>query len=338
MLKVERDRVELLVKLLREASSLDVVGIFLKLHNVPHTIPNWDALLEKRLLPALEENRMTVGDLEALLADAEEHGRQHVFVYQTDKAYAADLLGREKLSKWAKKVGLDLDALDLQDLPDEQLVTSVRLETERGAPQLVIKAVEKRIYYQFIGEKTDGDKLTKTWHREEQRAVNVCRLKANGMFEIRIASRKNTTKYKEDIQAFWELLDGLTGAGFFKQFSLQKAKTNLERQKLQLKSEIRFSDSILRNDNGVVLTAAAGSHQANLFDDPGASDSFQAFIRRNGYCDQSNIWWIKQKEGAPPEKDIHVRLAGEINEFAITASCSKADYNHVLNRILHHAR
>jgi hypothetical protein len=35
---------------------------------------------------------------------------------------------------------------------------------------------------------------------------------------------------------------------------------------------------------------------------------------------------------------VHVLLGGDMNEFAVTAACTKADYEFVLDRILRHGR
>jgi hypothetical protein len=85
-----------------------------------------------------------------------------------------------------------------------------------------------------------------------------------------------------------------------------------------------------------VLSAATGfSEQGSLFDDQGAALSLDAFFEHHGYCDSSNIWWLKSSEEPPiPSKDVHVLLSGATNEFAVTARCSREDHEYVLRQLL----
>ena len=105
------------------------------------------------------------------------------------------------------------------------------------------------------------------------------------------------------------------------------AKNAIFNKRQELMGEIRYSDSKLRNEYGTSLTAATGRDAANLVDDPGAESGLAGFLEHGGYCDELNIWFLSEV------KDTHVRFTKEINEFVVTAQCSRADYEHVLARI-----
>jgi hypothetical protein len=72
-----------------------------------------------------------------------------------------------------------------------------------------------------------------------------------------------------------------------------------------------------------------------LFNDPGASNSLDEFLKHRAYCDKSNVWWLKggAKQGVIPSRDVHVLLRGTINEFVVPAKCSKQDYEYVLDQL-----
>jgi hypothetical protein len=70
------------------------------------------------------------------------------------------------------------------------------------------------------------------------------------------------------------------------------------------------------------------------------ANSLDEFLKHKAYCDTSNVWWLKgggkQAENEfdmIPSKDVHVLLRGAINEFAVTAKCSKQDYEYVLDQL-----
>jgi hypothetical protein len=107
-----------------------------------------------------------------------------------------------------------------------------------------------------------------------------------------------------------------------------------------LKNVLRYSDSTLRNALGTALSASTGDEQASLFNDPGASNSLDEFLKHKAYCDTSNVWWLKgggkqakNEFDMLPSKDVHVLLKGAANEFAVTAKCSKQDYEYVLDQL-----
>jgi hypothetical protein len=332
-------RLTLLIKLLQEAStSLEVISDFLRARGAHHSIQNWETLLDKRILPALQDGKITEQQLISLLAEAEEHGRQHVFLFRCTRDAAAQQADTKAVARWAQNRGLEVGATQLHDLPTEAKVFSVRSEGEGRAAALTITTVELRENREYLGEKLEGSRLVREWNISTKRAVNVACLHGDGLLELRIRSRDHTTRYQQDVAKFWHLLRGLLTANFFKPVALTRAKGKLFENKQKLKSEVRYSGSELRNENGTVLTAAAGEEQQNLFDDAAAQASVDSFISSDGaYCAESNVWWRKQPNGVPA-RDVHVLLAGDPNEFAITAACSKADHEYVLGRVLWHGR
>jgi hypothetical protein len=56
------------------------------------------------------------------------------------------------------------------------------------------------------------------------------------------------------------------------------------------------------------------------------------FLSHDAHCDASNIWF-KAGPGSVPARDLHVLLAGDVNEFAITARCSETDFEYALSEL-----
>jgi len=61
--------------LLRPATSLAVVSDFLKSKNLRFSATSWEEMKEKRILPAIRQQKISLADLKQLLSEAEEFGR-----------------------------------------------------------------------------------------------------------------------------------------------------------------------------------------------------------------------------------------------------------------------
>lgn len=96
-------------------------------------------------------------------------------------------------------------------------------------------------------------------------------------------------------------------------------------------AKIRFSDLTVSNDEDVSLKAFGKVLTTNVAGSAAAVGSVDSFLASDGYCDSSNIWFLK---GSPvPARDIHVVLSGEENEIAVPANCSEVDYEYVLSEL-----
>lgn len=335
-MKPDRREREIIFKLLQESSTFAETTQFLRARGLHFSAPNWEKLIADRIAPAVDEGKLSREDLVALLRVAEEHGKQHVFLYRASRSDAARIMNPSALNQTLKDMGMGhlLTAPRILDMPTTPTIADVRLEKERKDGTLVVKVIEQRVYQKFLDKKSE-DGLTILRYKEiKERAVNLFRLWDSGLMELRIYSHVNSSDYRGDVSKMWLLVQDLFSQANFNEVPVTKAKTNLWRDRKQLAGVIRFSDSSLVNAMGTTLSAATGSEQANLYDDVGATTSLDTFLNHNAHCDSSNVWWLK---GNPvPTRDIHVLLSGRVNEFAVTAQCSKEDYEHVLREIQRH--
>lgn len=333
--------VDLILKLLEETTSLEVVGHFLRQRGLASSASGWRFLRDNRILPALEQNKITVNDLISLLRDAEEHGRQHVFLYRVDRNHVGALLARNRVQAALRRHGLTrlLETPRILDQPDEPTVSDVRWETANIDLSLIVKVIEKRRYRKLISQREEGNRLFVEYEFYDERAVNVARLHHDGILELRIGTHTNSSKYDSDIERFRQIVAPIIPLDGFREWSVQKAKNNLWTKRAESRTSVRWSDSRLRNDNGTVITAATRDMEASLDDDEGAASSVDAFMEHaDSRCEASNIYFIKGPPEGTPSKDIHVILAGQLNEFALTANCNERDYNYVFNEIKRHNR
>ena len=327
------EKVQLAMDLLEWATSLAVVSEYLKTKGLPHSAGSWDEMRDKRILPAISKQKLTFKDLFALLAEAEEFGRSHTFLYQSLKSEASKLFDRNRIVAIGARLK-HVEALEgtiLINLPAKPTVVEIREDYSNDRRCWVFKIVEKREEKEYLGERIEGDRLHREWAIHETRAVHVARVHESGFLEIRIQSHMNSTLYEADLKRISTLVKDYLPPTAFRPVSLSKAKQALWDSRNAKDRKIRFSDSIMRNDAGTTISAATGNEQADLFKDSAASTSIDHFLSHGAYCDSSNIWWLPRDRIT--EREIHMRLSGENNEFAITGACTRPEYEYVLNEL-----
>lgn len=323
---------DILLSLIQEQSTVRDFSSFLKSRGVAGGA-TWSDL-QDRAKAALQRNKLSEKDLTEFLAEAEEYGRQHIFLYRIKGGFA--LPTPKKIEAWLQKHGAvgALAAAQVVDKPNEPTIAEVRKDPARGGDLLVIKIVETRTYDNFLGtEERGGGRYSREYQREEVRAVNVIRVHPDGVLEIRIFShRSGSTDYGRQLAELWTLIADIVKPTEALTMSLVKAKKSLYESRHNLEDTVSFSSTLLRNSAGINVTAACG-RELNLFSDNATDAGLQTMTTQGeAYCDEHNLWWLKQKRSRPTQ-DIHVMMAGEPNEFAIPQQCSRADYEHVLSEI-----
>lgn len=287
-----------------------------------------------RLAPYLDDAKITVDDLVTLLRTVEEYGRQHVFLFRTTQAIARVIIDRQAVAAALRTMNLAqlLNGPALYDYPRTPTISDVRwVATARGDTELIIKEIQSREHLTLIGTHETATGLTKEYTKEQERGVNIARLHRNGQLELRVAARVGSARYSTDLRDFRQRLQGLIPLNNIAEVSLSKAKVALWQNKELYRGKIRFSEVAARNDDDFVLRAAAGSMDANVSSNVASVTSMENFIGRNGRCEAYNLWF--SKDHTPSKRDLHFLLSGEVNEFAINASCTKEDYQYVLDEI-----
>lgn len=331
------ERTKAIFALLQETTTQQVIGEFLKSKGIASS-GTWEVLRDRRILPAVANHAVTNEELLELLRAAEECGRQHVFLYKAKSGKdPVQLIDRSRIAAAARSAGLEsiLTSPRVLDQPVAPTFADIRWVSATADLALIIKEVyghESRSFSHEDRESVPGSVL-RVYTLKRERAVNVARLDRRGNLEIRLSSRTTgTTKYVEDLKAFWRRIQPFLLSADFAPVSLASAKQRLVSDKAALRSKIRFSNSRLRNDNGTTMIAATGSEEVDdLYEDAGAGDGLAAFLAVDGgHCEGSNFHFKKSTELS---RDVHVIMSGEPNEFAITADCSAEDYEHVLSEI-----
>jgi len=325
----------LLFQLIQSSTSIAVVSDFLKRKHLHFSAGSWEDMFTLRLIPYLDDGSITIAELVSLLRNVEEYGRQHIFLYRTTTTIALSLLDRTAVAARLQNMSLSnlMVGPSLYDHPETPTISDVRwVVNENGVDEgLIIKEIQSRSHYRFLGEEETPTGLIKSYERERERGVNIARLHSNGILEIRIASRKGPSRYFDDLRAFRIRIRPLLPPDGFAEVSLQKAKNTLWQSKASYAGKIRFSEIAARNSDDYILKAAGGSLEANIGDNQASVDSLSSFIAAAGQCESYNLWLSKNH--TPSEREIHFLISGEPHEFAINANCTQEDYEYVLSEL-----
>lgn len=329
--------IRLISKLLSETTSIAIVSAFLKDKGLTHSASSWDEMTEKRIIPAIKAKKVAIEELADLLRSAEEHGRQHVFLYNCNKEVALGFMNKTLIIESLHNYGLDklIDKPKILDQPQSPEIVEIRWDggNTENPKWLVIKVVETRETSELLSEATKGDILTKKWRIKKERAVNVFRLRADGSLELRIASQKSA-KYTPEINKMWKIVEDFLPRKNFNEISLTKAKEYLWENRETLQDLVRYSDITLRDDTGSTIKAATGSPTSDLYENHGINNSMEVFHKHDAYCDSHNIWFkLKNRIDVEKPHEIHVLLSGEINEFAVTRQCSSEEYEYGYDKL-----
>ncbi|SDT59898.1 hypothetical protein SAMN05216496_5601 [Pseudomonas sp. Z003-0.4C(8344-21)] len=329
----------IIFRLLKQATSLKVVQNFLRTKGVKISAANWDDLYEKRIEPALNAGQLSVVDLRTLLQRVEEFGRQHTFLFKCTPAHAQALMAPNRIRSIAREEGVEAlleTPLDLE-LPDHPTIVDIRLhqpDPNLIPASLTIKVVEKRITRTFDSENIDeaAGLITKQYKFTVKRAVNIAILNHEGNLELRIASQDNQSKYTNLVRELLLKVRKFIPLDGFATVSLNDAKTKILKDRVKLADEIRYSHSTARNDLGAVMQISSSSQEDNLSSDDGSMAALDSFLASDGHVTGTNVY-VKIPDTSP-QREIHLLIGGEVNEFAVPVACSAEEYSYVRGKVI----
>ncbi len=134
--------IQTILGLLRDYTTLPRVQRFLAERQLQRTAASWKELVDERISPALDKGSISRDDLLNLLRESEEHGQQHVFLYQTTKA--ATLLNAARIAGELRKRGLE--GLPQQPRVLNKPASATVVDARRDGESFTLKAIETRVY------------------------------------------------------------------------------------------------------------------------------------------------------------------------------------------------
>ncbi len=320
--------------LLRQTTSLNVLGEFLKSKGFPHS-GTWETIVEKRLVALVSENQLSNDDLIELLRSVEEYGKQHVFLHTCPPEVAIELMERTRIHGILADLQLTqlLETPAVLDQPEQPTIVDVRWDAAKVDLSMTIKLVEQRVSTRqgALELLTDG-RMVRVMETEKQRAVHTVKLHKTGLLEFRIASQTSSSRYEDEVHRIWRHFHPFFSYDF-RDVSLSKAKNVMWQQREVWKDIYEYTNHWVRDESGSVVSAVTAGGKRGLSSNKAVGGALDYALEHdeNAYCEGSNFWFKKSDKLS---SDVHVLLSGQSNEFALPANCNKEDYDYVLKQLL----
>lgn len=328
---------ELLFSLISKQGTLEQVSTFLREKRLPSSGNSWQAMINSRLRPFSTDSRLSEADLIDLLRQTEEHGGQHIFHYSLVHGRSIAKLFDGSLPQTLAQSGFPaLGTMSLVDMPNNPTVVEVR--EEAGAKRSVyFKVVEKRTTLEKVSDVSGNGKQVVTYNQIPYRAVNIMRIREDGVAEIRVQSSAEAVSYGGNAESMFNLLKPVIDRLDWKDANLDKFKANLldSNKRTLLRTIFGLRHTQHSNTVGTRLSAAAGGIGSSMYDDAEGVASLDRFLQKKGHAHCERVTITMKRQG-PMERSIGLLVTGEANEMAITAKVSKAEYEYIVGKILEH--
>ncbi|MCX7321121.1 MAG: hypothetical protein NT113_17100 [Hyphomicrobiales bacterium] len=331
----------LLLRLIRDQGTLEQASSILRARGLEHSGSNWDDMIDRRLLASLNDGKLSEQDMIAIFAEVEEHGRQHVFLYELGRGKTIDhLFDKATLRRLLKSSQRfpNLGEPSFVESPETPVIVEVRYETHGEAAFLVIKVVEPREQHYNKQETESGGRRTITFDVRRYRAVNVVRIWKSGLVELRIFSHRDPISYQGLATALWGQIDAVVQQDMFRICDLAPFRGAFwdkdRREDVQKLFALRSSDH--KNAAGNRVRAAATASDTTMFDDPDLIASMDSFHseRSAAECERATVALRHEASGGKLNRNVNLLLHGETNEFTITSKVTRSEYEFVLDSIL----
>lgn len=329
---------EILFEVLESQSTLDNVRSFLQKKKLPHSASSWQSMIEKRIEPALKNGAINNNDIISIIRESEEHGNKHVRLFTFDNDYLDELvkaLDSKAVATWAADNDLPQQGEYIfTAYPDEPVVSEVRVGDGEDSDSLIIK-IARTEYRRKRGELTKfNGKEMYISERIPFRAVDVLKLKTNGVLEVRLNPRREPPiSYAGFASSAISRLQGLVEIQRIAELSLSSAKDSFSdlKKKKKVTESFELYETQHKNDNGDRIQSTSQSDRGGIL----SSDRMTGVIEQftvddpGAYCEKVRVSYRFEED-----KKINAILSEDTNEVIFTAKLSRDEFEEVLSSIL----
>lgn len=314
-------------------TSLAVVSAYLKDKDVAHSAQSWKQMIDERIRPRLEDGRLTDLDIRALLREAEDFGRQHVFFFErSSSATDHSLFDPKRFRQSLKKAGWEQYESGLHIVhgtPSTFSVSDVLLDDGKFS----IKFVEPRTVELDVREVANDAIVTRHVVRVV-RAIDVVRIYENGLLEICVGIEHGTPSYSKILDDLWVLVSDFFDVKSFRPMDLQKLKRKVTVGANEaVKKLVRLTKAESHDADGNKQSLAAGRVGGSLLDHGSIRETLTSFANGKQVRTASASFGFLAQSSGVPSKQINVIATKEVNELIVVRNCTSKDYEYVRDNV-----
>ena len=332
---------DLIFELLKDQGTLEQTSAFLRSKGLAHSANNWEDMIEKRFKPSLKKGKLSTPDLFRLLAEVEEHGRQHIFIYELAKNKSvADLFDKKELNKRIKNANIfpELNKPSLVEKPGDPTVVEIRYESRGNTRCLVMKIVEERFYSYNKRQSESEGKITITYDLRPYRAINLVRIWESGTAEVRIYSHREAMNYLGIANAMWSLIAPIVDSRIFRAAHLDDLRDSFWRKsrRKDIKTQYVLRNSDHKNAAGNRIRASASAIGSTMFLDSELVASVDRFhsTKSRAQCERAAVTLKSKPSGGILSRDVNLLFHGAPNEFTITGKVTRIEYEYIFDTVV----
>lgn len=324
---------EQVFEFLPSQATLEQAKTFLAARNVSFSGGSWDFMINERIKPALENGTVSLLEMVGFLAEAEEHGKQHVLLYKIGKSEQTRIFDLSRVKKiCATEVRFPkFNSRSIVGVPESPTISEVRNE----GTTIVIKVIEKRYVKDessYREWEEDGQLFTSV-NTRPYRAANVVRIHSDGLCEVRIHSHMDAYDYEVEARALLANLEPLIDSTKFSSYSLRNARHYVcdpkHRSKAMETFDLKHTEHLDLAEGR--LRPSISGHGTSMLNNSSLTAAMDAFQVTEGTVHRAGL-------NVRPCKDlrrgINLGLSGADNEFFLTAKVTRSEYEYILQEIL----
>lgn len=327
-----------LFEVLEGQATLDAVREFLRSKQLAHSASSWAKMIETRVKPALLNRSITADELVGIIREAEEHGNKHVRLFYVPEDRIDDLKAAilpDVVDAWANEKGYPKTGeYVFTAYPPAPVVAEVRVGDGEDSEALVLK-VARTEYRRRRGVLTEVEgREVYLAERVPFRAVDVLKIHANGLIEVRLDPRTEPPiSYSGTANAVLSQLHGLVDPSQIGELSLAPAKNSFSdlQKKQEVAEHFELYETQHKNNKGDRIQSSSQAEQGGML----ASDVMTNVIKQftvgdpEAYCEKVRVSYQFGNV-----KKINAILSEDTNEIIFTAGLSREEYDEVLMAIL----
>nr|WP_319514379.1 hypothetical protein [uncultured Cohaesibacter sp.] len=332
--------VEFVLNRLRTQGTLEQASSFLRLKQLAHSASSWDEMADKRIKPNIASGKISTSDLFSLLAEVEEHGRQHIFLFQlANNKSVSCLFNAPDLAKRIASANLpNLGVPSIVDDPKGPTIVEIRHDTKGKIQNLIVKIVEERFYSDNRRENSVNGQMVVTYDLHPYRAVHIIRIQENGAAEIRVYSHRETMDYQKTADTLWEIAAPVVDNRIFNPVRLDNFKDGLwnKRKRAGVQKHFSLRNSDHKNAMGNRIRVSAGPVGATMLSDAELVASVDRFHAKRNWvrCERASAILKSEASSGQLSRDVNLLFHGAPNEFTITSKVTRSEYEYILEKVL----
>jgi hypothetical protein len=293
-------------------------------------------LFEKRLRPAIEKKALKEEDIRDLVREAEDFGRQHVFLFEPveNGPDPKSLLKTSRVKKFLDNGGWSehVNVFSLPVMPADIEANDIHFDGTYAS----FKFVEPRTIVLLERQETPEGWLIKRVP-QQHRAIDVVRLQDNGLLEFRIQSIQGTVDYVAIVERLWIQMLGFIAKNDFREKDLSGLRRAFTvKPTAAIRKLVRVRRARGQDADGTGFDVHTRRPDGDLLKSVKASQSMAAWSGSTAHLGHTSVGFLPQ-EDANLHREIGVIFPDSVNELQVLSNCTRLEYEYILENISLHS-